>query len=257
MSVQEPEQTPLETHLPMPRGGVAPRCQRRKKDGSQCGKPARSGYKICSTHGAGYPSREAAGDRRKPGRPVTTGVYSVEPKRTFAETQAEVAQLEDALTSSDRDLIALKSALVLRLGQLEDHGPAVEAMEAELERLMAEAARMEADSISPEQAMRFASRLAALRQPAAWLIKLTTEIADVSVKSVTANKTRAETRAKLSEVEGLHYFLQLLAVARKIVHELAPDDNVRESYELALKREIFLPNHLEVPNITLQLEGLE
>lgn len=251
MSTQDPEQTPLEPYLAMPRGGVAPRCQRVKKDGSQCAKPARSGYKICPTHGAGYPSREEAGERRKPGRPVTHGIYSTAPTRSFAEAQAEVASLTDALTSSDRDLIALKSVLVMKLAELESHGSAVEKMEAELEALTAEAHGMDFGSITPAEATTFVRRLARLQKPAARLSKLTSEVTGTATKSIQAGKARAETRAKLSAVEGTEVFLRLLAVQMKIVKSLSPDENSWQTYQMAVQRQILGPNRLEAPPLDL------
>lgn len=247
MSADPTAEIPLEAHVQMPKGGLARRCQRRKKDGVQCSKPARTGYKVCSSHGAGYASREESGERRKPGRPVTTGVYSSQPTRTYSEAAAEVAQLEDALTSSDRDLLALKATLILRLNQLDAHAPKVEETETVLETLVAEAAELGAGDIAPEQAMRFVARLAGVLRPVTRLSTLVSQIADVSTKNITASKSRAETRAKLAEAEGLEVFLRLLAVQRRIFHGLAPDDNYRESYEMALQREIFGPLHLEAP----------
>jgi hypothetical protein len=251
MSDQEPAETPLEEYIAMPRGGVAPRCQRRKKNGQQCGKPARTGYRLCPTHGAGFPSREAAGERKKPGRPITHGIYSSAPTRSYADAAAEVASLSDALTSSDRDLLALKSVLVMKLAELEAHAPAVEQMEADLERLAAEAAELDFDNLNPSEAMSFARRFAQLQKPIAKLSGLVNQVSDVAGKNIVASKTRAQTKSKLAETEGLGFFLQLLQVQRKLVHGLAPDENHIATYEMELKRQIFGPNHLEAPPLDL------
>lgn len=206
---------------------------------------------MCSSHGAGYATREASGERKKPGRPVTTGVYSTAPTRSYAEAAAEVAQLEDALSSSDRDLIALKAALVLCIGKLEAHSPKVERMDADLEALTAEAEQMDPDDITPHEALSFARRLAEVQKPAARLSALVSQLVDTATKSIQAGKVRAETKSKLAETEGLTVFLSLLSVQRKIVHELAPDENHVAAYEMELQRQIFGPLHLEVPDITL------
>lgn len=254
MSDPEPQKTPLEPHILMPRGGTAARCQRRKKNGHQCSKPARTGYRVCSSHGAGYASREASGERKKPGRPVTTGVYSAVPTRSYADAAAEVAQLEDVLSSSDRDLLALKASFVMLLNKLEAHAPAVQEVETTLETLTAEAERMDPDSISPEQALSFVRQLAGVLRPVARLSTLVSQVADTATKSVTMGKVRAETKARLAESEGLEVFLRLLAVQRRIVHKLAADDqNHVDSYEAELQRRIFGPMHLEAPE--LHLEG--
>ncbi len=241
------QQITLESVVAMPRGGVAPRCQRRKKNGRQCGKAARTGRKVCPSHGAGYPSREESGECKKPGRPVTHAMYSTQPTRTFAECQAELASLEDILDNSDRDLLALKASLIVLLNRLEAHAPAVERMEAVLETLTVEAERMDADEITPHEALSFVRRLAELQKPAARLNTLIVQVTDATVKSVNANKTRAETKSKLAESEGLMVFLRLLAVQRKIFHGLAPDENTVAAYEMELQRQIFGPLHLEAP----------
>lgn len=255
MTTQEPEQTPLEAFLMMPRGGVAPRCKRVKRDGTQCKKPSRAGYSICPSHGAGYPSREAAGERKKPGRPVEHGIYSIQPTRSFVECQAEVASLEDALTSSDRDLVALKGVQVMKLAELEAHGPKVEEVERILEALALEAEGMDFDNITPEEAMTFVRRLAALLKPAARLSKLVTEIADVSTKSIHAHRVRAETRARLSESEGVAVFLRLLGAQMRIVRGLSTDENAWRTYQMEVQRQILAPNRLEAPPLDLEHEG--
>lgn len=252
MNDQEPAETPLEPHILMPRGRVAPRCQRVKRDGVQCSKPARSGCRTCPSHGAGYPSREASGERQRPGRPTTTGTYSTAPTRSFADAQAEVASLKDALTSPERDLIALKSVQVMKLAELEAHAPKVQAMETALEALAAEAKGMNFDRLTPEEAMWFVRRFAQLQKPAARLSKLVSEVADLSTKSVNAHNARAQAKSKLAEAEGVRVFLMLLSVIRPIVHSLAPDENYKATYELALQREVLGPNRLEVPPLDLE-----
>ncbi len=249
MTDQEPTEKALEPVVAMPKGGTAPRCQRVKKNGEQCSKPARTGYSVCPSHGAGFPSREASGERKRPGRSVTHGIYSSAPTRSYADAAAEVASLSDALTSSDRDLLALKATLVMKLAELEAHGPAVEQMEAVLERLAAEAAELDFDNLNPSEAMSFVRRFAQLQKPIAKLSGLVHQVSDVAGKGVVASKTRAETKSKLAETEGLGFFLQLLQVQRKIVHGLAPDENHIAAYEMALQREIFGPNHLEAPEL--------
>lgn len=85
VGTQEPAEKALEEYVSMPKGGVAQRCQRVKRDGGQCAKPAWTDYRVCSSHGAGYATREAAGERQRPGRPITTGVYSSVPTRSYAD----------------------------------------------------------------------------------------------------------------------------------------------------------------------------
>jgi hypothetical protein len=42
----------------------------------------------------------------------------------------------------------------------------------------------------------------------------------------------------LAETEGMYHFLTLLAAQRRIIHGLAPGENFREAYELALNKSV-------------------
>ncbi len=237
----------------MPRGGVAPRCQRVKKSNVQCAKPARRGFKVCSSHGAGYASREASGERKKPGRPVTHGVYSITPTSSYAEVMSEVAQLEDVLTNSDADLLALKATLLIRLGQLDALTPEVARFESDLEAYVAETEKMDDGPLTPADAMRLARRFAGWLHPLSKIDKAVNRVSEGATKSIAAHKARAETRAKLAEVEGLTVFMQLNSVQRAIFHALAPDKELTDAYESALLREVYGPNRLEIPALDMSV----
>lgn len=60
--------------------GEAPRCQSPKKGSQppkQCEKPARKGFPVCSSHGAGTAKREREGTRKNPKTaPITSGQYA-------------------------------------------------------------------------------------------------------------------------------------------------------------------------------------
>lgn len=58
--------------------GEAPRCQARSKATQrQCGNPARKGFTVCSSHGAGTGKRERDGTRKNPKTaPITTGEHA-------------------------------------------------------------------------------------------------------------------------------------------------------------------------------------
>jgi hypothetical protein len=70
--------------------GRAKQCTAHKKDGTQCGRVARDGYDVCSSHGAGTSKREIEGVRQKPGRPIETGLYARELPDDLALTYDEV-----------------------------------------------------------------------------------------------------------------------------------------------------------------------
>lgn len=246
MNTPDPE-TPLETHVPMPNGGFALRCQRVKKDAAQCKKPARTGYRVCGSHGAGYAKRERAGERKKPGRPVTHGIYSNTPTRSYAEAMEEVAQLEGILTNSDRALIALKAVLVYQLGQLDGLAPETNQLEGDMEAYVAEAAELNTEPLTPTEARRLARQFAGWLRPLSKIDKAVNRVSDTAPKVFAAHKARAETEAKLAEARGLEAFVTLNQTQRAIIHALTPDRGMIDAYEDALRREIYGPNHLEVP----------
>jgi hypothetical protein len=68
----------LEAYLIGPNKGKTARCQVRKKDGNQCNQPARRGFAVCKSHGAGTAKRVKNGSRQpiNTGRPIETGEYS-------------------------------------------------------------------------------------------------------------------------------------------------------------------------------------
>ena len=70
--------------------GRAKQCTAHTKSGKQCARVARDGYDVCSSHGAGTTKREIENVRRKPGRPIETGLYARELPVDLAETYDEV-----------------------------------------------------------------------------------------------------------------------------------------------------------------------
>lgn len=247
----EPQEIQLEPFITTPTGGQAPRCQRVKKGNSQCQKPARRGSRVCSSHGAGYRSREEAGERKKVGRPVSHGIYSATPTTDVSTLMAETVQLEGILENSDRDLLALKATLVYKLGELNRCGPAVDQVDTKLEQLEATVAELSPDPLSADDVMQIASAFGPMRATIREMGRLVSEVADISTRSINGHKVRAETAAKVAEQKGVRVFIQLCQVCRRIVHELARDDeNLRESYELGLRRELFGPLRLEPPDVS-------
>ncbi|MDO8674418.1 MAG: hypothetical protein Q7O66_23675 [Dehalococcoidia bacterium] len=66
-------------------------CVAHKKNGEQCRKSARLGYRVCSHHGAGFKARPG-------GRPITNGKYS----RRFSDVQAQLVRAQ--ATTAQREL---------------------------------------------------------------------------------------------------------------------------------------------------------
>jgi hypothetical protein len=70
---------------------------------------------------------------------------------------------------------------------------------------------------------------------------------DANLKVITATKTRAEIRAKLAEEEAVAHFVELAKQITGIIWQMSPDDAWLDSYEARLKRELFGPLRLELP----------
>jgi hypothetical protein len=87
----------LEPYRDVPNGGRAARCQRIKKDGQQCGRTARVGFKVCGVHGAGYAKREAQGVRKPTGAPMVHGRFAKTGGRSLLEALAELQQYKGDL----------------------------------------------------------------------------------------------------------------------------------------------------------------
>lgn len=122
------------------------------------------------------------------------------PTASIGGVMTEVSKLADVLESSNRDTLALKSVLVYRLAELEVFAPKVERLEKELAALTADDTDL--DSLSVEQTMRLAARLADQRATVRTLNRLVAEVAEASTQNIVAHKTRAETASKLAEQQA-------------------------------------------------------
>lgn len=92
-----------------------PQCRAKsKRSGQQCKKKAVTGYRVCGTHGAGYPVRVQRGQRKPPGRPVVTGDFS-DPDRTrygrLAELLEEAKADPAGLRTAESELALVKAVL--------------------------------------------------------------------------------------------------------------------------------------------------
>ena len=104
--------SPFEDTMILPAsGGRAARCQATTKAGEQCGKAAREGYTVCSSHGAGTRRREQNGSRQKPGRPATRGRYSATASQRIREFAEEMRALGVDHWDDIDELLVLRAAL--------------------------------------------------------------------------------------------------------------------------------------------------
>jgi hypothetical protein len=253
----KPKPDKLIATLTTPNGGSAARCRATNREGRQCGRPARTGFEVCSTHGAGTKAREESGERKPVGRTPTHGLYSRTTLTSLQDLREQVATLESDLSNTDGELISAKAVVWFLLGQAEVMSGKTAMLETALEAL--ERTLEEAVVIRDGQVGEGELTIAQARQIAAGLVagsKLlggiaawTDRLLEGNVKVIGAVKTRAEIRARMAEEEAARHFAELAAKITQIIWSLAPDDAWLDAYEARLRREIFGPLKLELPDV--------
>jgi hypothetical protein len=242
-----PPTVELAATLRTPNGGEAPRCQAVKRDGTQCGAPARKGYRVCARHGAGLTPRPATATQRerKPGgRPPTHGLYSKAGRRKIAEVVAELEAAQIDLDDSDGEMRVLRGTLAFLLGQADVHEGALDKITgvyAVLERTLTHQTLEPVEARAIGQAMQSADRL--LGRSESWV----RAVLDAARFVVKASKERAETRAKVAEARALETLTKYIHVLRGIMFD-SLDEEQLDVIEGRLVREVFLPNGLEMPD---------
>jgi hypothetical protein len=244
--------------LTTPHGGVAARCQATNRQGQQCGRPARKGFEVCGSHGAGYAAREEAGERQPVGRTPTHGLYSRTTLQDLHDLREEVAALGLDLNNTDEELTSAKAVVWFLLGQAEKMNAKTTMLEtavAAVERVLEEAVvvrdgELGEGELSVAQARKVAADLAAGHKLLSAIAGWTDRLLESNLKVITAVKTRAEIRARLAEEEAVSHFGELAKRITGIIWTMAPDDAWLDSYESKLRRELFTPLGLELPEAT-------
>lgn len=244
----------LQPFLTIPNGGQAPRCQARKRDGTQCGAPARKGASVCARHGVGLRPREATATtpaRRAGGRPPTHGLYSKVGRRKIAEVVAELEAAQVDLDDSDGEMRVLRGTLAFLLGQADLHESAADrigGVHAVLERTLSRQTLEPVEARAIEDAMRTADRL--LARTESWV----RAVLDAARFVVKASKERAETRAKVAEARALEVLTRYVHILRGIMWDTLDEEHL-DVIEGRLMREVFLPNGLEMPDRASVIEA--
>ena len=240
----KPPAAGLKPHVLTPTGGVAARCQAVKRDGAQCGASARSGYRVCTRHGAGLPSRERSGERKPAGRPAVHGLYSRRGRQAIADVVAELDAADVDVDDTDAEMRVLRGTLAYLLGQAEVHeglDDTVRGVRALLEKTQ------EGPSVTPREAalighaMSSAARL--LSESHSWV----RAVMDVARAIVRASNLRAATRARAAEARSLEVLTRFVHVVRNILWDTLDEEQL-DVLEARLVRELFIPNGLEMPD---------
>ena len=227
-----------------PNGGVAQRCQARKRNGTQCGAPARRGKRVCVRHGGGSAARVESGERRPTGRPPIHGLYSKAGRRKIAEILTDLEAVQLDLDDSDGEMRVLRATLTYLLGQADIHEEGshrVRAIHAILEAAAAQQDLSAAEAVSIGRTLSEANRL--LGRMESWARTLV----DTARYIVRASKERADTRAKAADRRALETLTKFVHVVRNILHDML-DEHHLDALEARLVREVFIPNGMEMPD---------
>ena len=225
------QETSLGPLLKMPNGGVAPRCQARNRAGTQCGRPARDGFRVCDKHGAGSRVREERGERKPAGRPVLHGLYSVRGAENIRERMLEVEAATVDLENSDRELTLLRAQLWFLVDQSDARREDVDALEVVMSDLRALRVVDPVEALAVQRALLEGNRL--VSRLSSW----TDRVVDGASGVIAALKVRAETRLKLSESRAVDAMVEYIHMVRAIVLDIVPHDQM-DLFETRLRREI-------------------
>lgn len=165
---------------------------------------------------------------RDAGRLKSTGLYSKTPLKSLEDLREEVAALELDLNDTDSEMLNPKSIVW---------------------HLLTMAGRMttKSDMLEAAEARQVATHLAQGYKLLSPISSWTTHLLDANLKTISATKTRAEIRAKGAEQEAVQNFTELAKRITGIVWTTAPDDGWLDAYKGRLRRELFGPLNLELP----------
>jgi len=210
-------------------------------------------------HGAGSKKREDAGEKRPVGRPIVHGLYSQRGRTDIQALMEDVLKSQGALTSSDRELALLKGTLWFLANQAETFVGKVQTFEAATEAIEGvlashvvvkpgkngeeETGCME---MTPEDARELVKGIGTCMKLVTALESWVMNLADVTTKTITAHRVRAETVGKLAEARANENYVRLVQQIRNVLVQVAPDDDWLDNLEARLDREIFGANRLEM-----------
>ncbi len=224
----------LESRMTLPNGGVCARCQRIKKDGRQCGNPARTGFSVCPRHGAGFKARENAGVALPTGRPVIHGLYSKSGLKSIHDLISEV-ETAGNLKNTDKEIATLKAALWFLLEQSDARQEASKDLGGLLEHMK----NLRPSTLEEIQLSRALIQEARGLQTSldSWLSR----VQDSSSLVLNAAKIRADIQHKEADSRAVESFRGMMLTMRGIIWDIMDDEEKLTIFELRVQKEIFDP----------------
>lgn len=213
--VTEKPHGPFEATIELANGGVARRCQARRKGGGQCRQPARRGFDVCHMHGAGSAKREREGTRQRPGRPIETGLYSKRKFEDLHEVMRQVEELERDLDNSDGELVVAKAAL----WQAVNLAPDAEAVRAQLQDAL------DANAFDDPTEVMSAARLVAR------LSSYVDRLQDVASKIVAMQRMRAQIQAATIDAKVKEQLMRDVLTIREVLQEYMDPETYAAAYQ--------------------------
>jgi hypothetical protein len=227
----------------MPNGGFAARCQALTTDStSQCKRPASEGKKVCSMHGAGNRTQVESGEKKKPGRPITHGLYSNQPGKSISELAELVRELEVDLDNTDKEMAILKAVLWKALRGAEDY----QGSEADLKKILEELAKITPEVVSnPLDLATILTKFEKAAQLVGRLESFYISLTVLAEKVIKASHTRADITVKLAQEKALDLFVKLVGFIRNAVWDTIDDHDLLDKFEIKL-RKIALDNGIVI-----------
>jgi hypothetical protein len=238
-------QRKLEKFVLIPNGGRAARCQATTRAGGQCAKPARDGFSVCSSHGAGTAAREANKSRKRPGRPPSHGLYAKTTARELEKLQVEIREARIDFFDAEQEMVLARAALRWLVGRqdfMQDKTELLESVCVRLEEgVQALGQQLSEDPMHPtlEKTMRLTvkaiSNIPGLQNTLfGWSDRIGEGVTRISKLQL----DNASTRVKLSEARVQEEFMGLLGSLRPIIHDMLGSVERIDTFEERVRREI-------------------